>query len=397
MNITHGTHKDVVLSRAYPTCCSFRINLGGIFSGGFMKRLTMILLTGVFIFAGVATQVDAATITVTPPTSPSNPALNTPLANALTAAQGTATYQDAVNTLSKFDNQTDLARGFANANAYSSHAATIQGYQNYDLFYVSVGLMAGIQAPSTDQNYYKKSVIEDDLKSDGDVYAGISAGAAVSFGIHARFIAYGLYLSGTVGSINIEDESNYSFKSRIFGFGINYALLNPHGILFGFLNWRGLSLGTGLIYQRNEASFVYEFDSITQPVTGFSGVNLVVDPSAKFGFVNETYTVPVDIVTSFQLLWLLNITLGGGVDFVTGSTDLTLTSGGDIRVTGTNETITPGHITIDGSTNDVKPSRVRPKLMAGVGLQLGPIKLDVPVIYYPDAGAAVGITAAFVW
>jgi hypothetical protein len=30
-------------------------------------------------------------------------------------------------------------------------------------------------------------------------------------------------------------------------------------------------------------------------------------------------------------------------------------------------------------------------------VQIGPIKLDVPVIYYPDAGAAVGVTAAFVW
>ncbi len=323
-------------------------------------------------------------------------ALNTAWSSVLSSSS----YNDAINTISKFDNQSDLARGFANANAYSSHAGTIQGYQNYDLFYVSVGLMAGVQAPSADQDYYKKSVIEDDLKPDGDVYAGISAGAAISAGIHARFIAYGLYLSGTFGKVNIEDEGNYSFDSTIIGFGINYALINPHGILFGFLNWRGLSVGTGLIYQKNKASFVYDFDTVSQSFSG-GGVSgtMSVDPSTKFGFEVTTYTIPVDIVTSFQLLWLLNITAGVGVDFVYGKSDLTLTSGGDVNVniSSGSANIVPGSITVDGSTRDVNPNRVRPKLMAGIGLQLGPIKLDVPVIYYPDAGAAVGITAAFVW
>lgn len=363
-----------------------------------MKRISLLLLTGVFLLFIAAGALDAATIVVTAPKSSTNPGLlDIPLENALIAAQGTPTYQKAVNTLAKFENQTDLARGFANANAYSSHAGTIQGYQNYDLFFVSIGVMGGLQAPSGDADYYNKDTIEDDLEADGDVHAGVALGVAINAGIHAKFIAYGLYLTGIFGRVDIgEEQDDYTFESTTIGGRINYALIQTHGILLGFLKWRGLSIGTGFIYQKAEASMLYEFDSITQATT-VPGVSLVVDPSARFKFETTTYTVPVDIVTSFQLLWLFNITAGAGVDFVMGHTDLTLTSGGSINVTGTNETIIPGSITITGETDDVSPDRVRPKIMAGLGLQLGPVKIDMPVIYYPSAGAAIGLTAAFVW
>ncbi len=363
-----------------------------------MKKLTMILLTGVFIFAGVAAQLDAATVTGTPPTS-GNGTLDPLLASAFNSALADVNANSAI---SKFNNQTDLARGFANASAYASHAGTLQGYQNYDLFFVSVGMMAGVQAPSADSSYYEKSTIEDDLRSDGDIHAGVGASVAINAGIHARFIAYGLYLSGIFGKVKVgdADTDDYEFESTIIGGRINYALIQPHGVLFGLLNWRGLSLGTGFIYQKSKANFEFAIDTVSKPFSGggFTGT-LSVDPTVNFGFETKTYIVPVEVVTSFQLLWILNITLGAGVDFVTGKTDLNLSSAGDVNVSFTSgaTALTPGRVQVDGSTRDVSPDHILPKLMAGIGLQLGPIKLDVPVIYYPDAGAAVGITAAFVW
>jgi hypothetical protein len=259
--------------------------------------------------------------------------------------------------------------------------------------------MGGLQAPSGDADYYNKDTIENDLEEDGDVHAGVALGVAINAGIHAKFIAYGLYLTGIFGRVDIgEEQDDYTFESTTIGGRVNYALIQTHGILLGFLKWRGLSIGTGFIYQKAKASMVYEFDSIS--ATGSQGiynVTMTLDPSARFKFETTTYTVPVDIVTSFQLLWLFNLTAGAGVDFVMGHTDLTLTSGGSINVTGTSETITPGSITITGETDDVSPDRVRPKIMAGLGLQLGPVKIDMPVIYYPSAGAAIGLTAAFVW
>ncbi|HPB82313.1 MAG TPA: hypothetical protein PK200_09785 [Spirochaetota bacterium] len=366
-----------------------------------MKRISLLLFTGIFLLFIAAGVLDAATIIVNRPTSS-----NVTVDGLLKAAwedniEKSDSYKKAISTLSKFENQTDLARGFANANAYSSHAGTIQGYQNYDLFFVSIGVMGGLQAPSGDADYYNKDTIEDDLEADGDVHAGVALGVAINAGIHAKFIAYGLYLTGIFGRVDIgEEQDDYTFESTTIGGRINYALIQTHGILLGFLKWRGLSIGTGFIYQKAEASMVYEFDPISQSFSG-GGVTgtMTVDPSARFKFETTTYTVPVDIVTSFQLLWLLNLTAGAGVDFVFGHTDLTLTTGGSVntQINSGSANINPGSITITGETDDVSPDRVRPKIMAGLGLQLGPVKIDMPVIYYPSAGAAIGLTAAFVW
>lgn len=364
-----------------------------------MRKKITVALAALCLFAGLAMSADAATITGTAPTTGGViPAFDTALQNAFNAALADVNSNSAI---SKFSDQTDLARGFANANAYSSHAGTIQGYQNYDLFFVSVGVMAGVQAPSTEPDYYTSDSLEDDLRADGDVEAGVGASIAINAGIHAKFIAYGLYLSGIFGKVKLGDaeSDDYDFDSTVIGGRVNYALIQSHGILLGFLKWRGLSIGSGFIYQKSEANYQFTIDTVSQPISYGSGGTLTVDPTVNFGFETTTYTVPIDIVTSFQLLWILNITLGGGVDIVYGHTDLNLDAAGDVNVafTGAPATITPGRVEIDGSTRDVSPDRFHPKLMAGVGVQIGPIKLDVPVIYYPDAGAAVGVTAAFVW
>lgn len=88
-----------------------------------MRKKLIVALAALCLFAGLAMSADAATITGTAPTTGGViPALDTALQNAFDAACAEASTNSA---LSKFNNQTDLARGFANANAYSSHAGTI--------------------------------------------------------------------------------------------------------------------------------------------------------------------------------------------------------------------------------------------------------------------------------
>ena len=55
---------------------------------------------------------------------------------------------DANAELAKYDDQDKLATGFANANMYSTNAATQQGYPNYSLFAITTGVMVGAQAPT---------------------------------------------------------------------------------------------------------------------------------------------------------------------------------------------------------------------------------------------------------
>jgi hypothetical protein len=53
-------------------------------------------------------------------------------------------------------------------------------------------------------------------------------------------------------------------------------------------------------------------------------------------------------------------------------------------------------VTVDGSSSN-GPSIVRMRAMTGIGLGLGPVKIDVPFIYYVKSGMAFGVTAAIVW
>ncbi len=351
------------------------------------KRLQLVLAVSfisIFFFISLS---KAATMRVVQyPTDGINDVL---LQSALDTAVVSANSQ-----LSLFQNQTDLAQGFADANAFSSHAATLQGFQNYDLFAFGVGFMAGLQAPSLDLNYYD-SKIEEDIRKEGDISAGFSSSVSLIAGLHARFMYPCLYISAKFGRVDMGNpEDSYRFKNSIYGIGINYGLFMPRSILLGFLKWRGISLGTGLTYQHTEANFEIELDPITQPVAG--SVNLTLDPTVNFGLDITTYTIPLEAVTSFQFLWILNISAGIGADFIFGSSDLLITSVGDVSVSGTTLTQN-GIVEVDGSTKGVSPSKVRPKIMAGIGLNILLVKIEVPVVYYPSSGAAVGLTASIVF
>ncbi len=347
----------------------------------------MHLLFFLFFFH-FSTILHAATMTVVQyPTDGSN---DTALQNALDITVASANTQ-----LALFKNQTELAKGFADANAFSSHSATLQGFQNYDLFAVGIGYMAGIQMPSADPNYYKNSIVEEDIRRNGDISAGMSAGASLIAGIHARFLIPSLYLSVQVGKLDFGDaEKTYRFQNTIYGFGINYGLFMPRSILLGFMKWRGISLGTGLIYQHNEVNFEMELPPITQPVAG--SISLTLDPTVNFGLDITTYTIPLEAVTSFQLLWILNISAGIGADIIFGSSDIIITSAGNVSVTGTTLTQN-GIVAVDGSTRDVSPSAFRPKLMAGIGINILLVKIEMPVVYYQQTGAAIGLTASIVF
>jgi hypothetical protein len=182
------------------------------------------------------------------------------------------------------------------------------------------------------------------------------------------------------------------------------------GVGWGLFKWRGLSLGTGFIYHKSEINYDSKIDKQKQSFTGtgdtytVSGV-LVLDPSVDIGLKVTTYTVPVDIQTSFQLLWLLNLTLGAGVDFNFGTSDITLKSAGKATVTNlllggfdiNDISVDPGVVYIDGSTKNGKPVIIRPRVNAGLGLNVSVVKLDVMAYYYPMTGAAVGVSAGIVW
>lgn len=330
------------------------------------------------------------------------------------------------NEVKNFNEQKDLARGFGNANAYSANSSTMMGYQNYDLFAVSTGFMLGFQAPKSDFSYYSK--IMDDINEKGDLYAGLGLGVTfLNVGVNAGFIVPGLYLNAKYGGMSQEFGDDFAFDFLVWGVGANYRILDTKS-LAGIVKWRGISVGTGFYHQSNSIETRIKGEPVTNSVDFRAQVLSGTDPSQQaavgvgldslgfkaatpnlvmalesgfdMGLDISTTTIPIEASTAVSILFgVLNISAGLGTDLTFGSSEIILRGDTKNRTTtpdATKMTVSDADVVIDGSS-DNSPSFMRTRLMAGAGLGLGPVKLDIPLYYYMASGAAIGFTVAVVW
>jgi hypothetical protein len=313
-----------------------------------------------------------------------------------------------------FPSFTDLSRGFANASALTSYAGTNQSFQNYDLFSIMVGANMGFALPGSNPSDISKGF--NSFHDKGDVYLGAGASLAVNVGLKVPFIFDNLYVSGKFGSFtkhNIKmKDTRLDIDQTLVGFGLNYSLIQDYGLLGGLARWRGISLGSGLIYTSSKYTFnAFKKDQSYKFVDSkYSTITAEIDASnieADLSIKSSSLTVPFDAVTSMQMFWLLNFGFGAGIDIniPTSSID----GGGSAAITakdtsGLNvfktDTGNEGSVSIsDKSTSKAKfTDIVSPKLMASLGLNISIVKLDLPLIYYPFSKAfSIGICAGIVW
>ena len=372
-----------------------------------MKKLLLLMLplAAMVLYPMTAS---AAPLTITAPTVASD----TPLVNdgdiqgeINTASQ---TLQDNLNNnfFSKFTHQVNLARGIGNANNAAANAATNQGYQNYDLFSVQAGFMLGGAIPSVSSNIMETVNTLNDIKENGDMYAGFGTGFALNVGINGSLLVKDLYISGkfgmlsgkkTISSVDLEAEQ------FLLGVGLNYGLIDEIGILAGLARWRGISVGTGLMYHSNSTMVGIRIKDYSQPFTAgpVSGNLNITNITPTFSVDTKTFTIPVDIATSIQALWLLNASVGAGVDFNITSSENTLGVKSNIGITGTGFHQTAAGSMVAKASSKSKSGffdTVNPRLSASLGLNFSIIKLELPVVYYPfTKSGAVGLQAGVVW
>lgn len=370
-----------------------------------MQKAWSVLITGICVAGLNCGFVSAATVTGTSPVVHTGiPELDAALNQAIGAAFDDA-IAEANDSLSRYSDQQDLGRGFGNANAYSSQVATLQGFQNYSRVAIASGVMVGLQAPSTNPDYYDD--FEDHIRKDGDLFAGVGAGVSyLNIGVNAKFIHPGLYLNLKFGSLDLKPTDEARVGNTVIGIGANYSLAKASrgSSLF---KWRGLSVGSGITYHNSSLSYELELDELTEDFeANIDGHDVegevVVDPSVNLDIEVTTMTFQADITTAAQVLWLLNFTAGAGLDINFGKTDISVASAGSATVDNLNapggivESITDGRIVVDGSTKGISPSFGRFRLMTGVGFNIGPAKIDIPIIYYIKSGASAGVTVGVV-
>ncbi|OHD71613.1 MAG: hypothetical protein A2W19_15210 [Spirochaetes bacterium RBG_16_49_21] len=298
---------------------------------------------------------------------------------------GTPASQQALNdALLKYQHQAKLVKGFANASAYSSHTATQRGFQGYDKFAITLGTMAGAQVPATTSNlsYYKH--LADKLNKQGDVYVGLAWNAwALNVGVK---LPADLYLSGKFGKLKYSYQE-YDFDGTNTGFMINYQVIKPVSPPVKIILWRGISIGTGFLWQYNKTAYNYKAGSIT------SGPFLI-KPNMKIFSRSESYVIPVEVSTALRLFWFLNLHAGGGIDFALGSSRLNY-SGTGLVINTAGPSI--GLYTLYGRQGGTGPTNFLPKIFCGPGLSLGPVIIDIPFTYYFNDGFNVGVTVGVVW
>lgn len=360
-----------------------------------MRIITKLLI---LFFITASTGAFAATITITPPTT--SPSIDTEL----TAALNVIATRLNTNYFSKIQDQNEMARGFANSNAATVHNASLMGYQNYDLFAVMVGTQYAVSVPG-----YSMSKSADALKkttTNGDTYVGFAQSPVVAtVGLNCKPLMDGLYLSLKFGGFNYSQtfkDIDVDYSQKTFGVGANYNLLDGINIVAGLLRWRGFSFGTGVLYTQGDTKLT--LSNIPDQTESFTGgyTARVYDIKVKYKVKTSAVVVPLDLATSIQALWILNVGVGAGADIIFPKSKIT--TGGDAKIGINNYSgtiVTPGTIDVTASDTTNKPKakdRFVPRLSADIGLNFAVAKVDLTALLYPQTKtAAVGLSLGVVW
>jgi hypothetical protein len=334
----------------------------------------------------------AATITITRPSGTGNDAQAQNSCDAIAATLNS-------NYFNKIGELSDLSRGFANTNAAMHQNASMMSYQNYDLFAVMVGLQFGL-APANSTTAASNNL--KDVTSKGDAYAGVATGGVViNAGINAGFLMDGLYLSAKIGGFDYKQTSSkvdINYKQFLIGVGANYRYLDGFNLAHGFIQWRGISLGTGIVYVSEDTTVGIK--NIPDQYSNAGGIPInVTGIAANLAIKSSAIVIPFDVSTSIQTLWIANLGIGAGVDLIIPESKINVGGGASVNTTGVQSA--PGSISVSAvdTTSKAKfTDMLAPRLNASIGMNIAIVKLDVPLSYYPlSKTATLGITAGIVW
>jgi len=322
-----------------------------------------------------------------------------------------ARYQELVDGIDP--NPQKLIGAFATSSVFSSTGASLRTFQGYNTFALTVGAMAGIQLPVSinyifrDMEYIGDKLFND-MNTDGDLRIGMNPQMInAQLGINTSgFLLKGLYVGLKGGYIRLPslnlDGLQMAFRTWSIGGMINYQLFPQIRMPGGIIVWRGINLGTGFIYQNT--SFAMDVPLIPEGGLssdlvniGGTGVDLDLgDPKLNFRFGVNTYTVPLEVVTSVRLLGFANFSFGAGADFGFGGANMEGSIKSEINLKNLPDGLIqsqPGRISVSiGGPGS--PTLINPKIMTSFAFSAGPaIILDIPFTYYfLNEGYNIGVT-----
>jgi len=309
------------------------------------------------------------------------------------------TLSDQFNEM-PFGSPTKFLGAMANSSVYGSHGATTRAYGGYKMLSATIGSMFGFQLPNGLVSIINDiNGISDTIKEDGDLNLGVGPNVFnVNFGLHMGFIKLDkLYLGARLGYFKLPSLINdFNYDYLTLGVTANYQII-PSLSLAGLITCRGLSLGSGLLYNKSNIKITVPVgDPINEQIGDDDSIGYVrLKPKASLNLKINTVTIPIEAVTAIKLL-IFNIPLGLGADIAFGKTDLGFGVDSDIDLdlkkgNGLSQA-TKGNLSVKAGAN-ASPTVFNFKIMTGFGFVMGPVVIDIPLTIYPaNNGYTFGLT-----
>jgi len=300
-------------------------------------------------------------------------------------------------------NLNELTGAFATSSIFASTGATQRGFGGYNLLAVTVGAMGGLRLPASPFSFVREmNSLLDNVERLDDISLGFNPqliNAQIGFNT-SKFLLDKLYLGLKLGYFRL-DTGPVTFSTPSIGLMANYQLIPQIRFPTGIIIWRGINLGTGLIYQYTDMGISIPLPSKREPLNllGYNLTTIIIDSQLTLEFVKNTITIPLEAMTSLRMFGFLNLSLGLGADIGFGSADFNLTGDVTASFEGLPEFLNPlqnaGLSASTGSKNS--PDLFNPKLMAGFGFSIGPVIIDIPVTYYfLNNGYNLGVTLGLI-
>lgn len=285
----------------------------------------------------------------------------------------------------KYGAAEDISRGLDNAAAFAADGGYLRSALDYKFISVSVSTNGSVILDDSDIDQFL-----DEYHDRGDIYAGVGLQAITgSVGINMGYLLgmdRGLYLTLKAGKSSCE-AGDIEFDSTLFGFMVNYQLVKPAGKA-GF-GWNGINVGAGLTYYSNDLQWNSEgLGSVSYTwTTGSYERKVRMKPDMETNVEISGFVLPVEIITGVKALCIFDIFAGLGADIMFGG-ESTLKYDGYGTVsyndgTGAGWAAEKGSVSVSGDVEGDKDN-IKFKAVAGLGLALGPVHLELPVTVYFD-------------
>lgn len=280
-------------------------------------------------------------------------------------------------------------KGMANSLTISGKGTAADYATDYDWFVIAANVGAGADsggAKATD-------VLGGDV--DTNNLRGVGAQATVMLGINLAVLPWDriwfFNLNKTKLYFNTfsysKTSGKISGKTETLGMHIQYKIMEGKGIGWKMLHWGGVDFTTG--FESAKLKFNYS-ESVTKTTT-VSGQSATYSGPISVNSTTSTVSVPLEVSTNLQWLYLFTTYLGAGMDFNSGKSTVDASSTGTIS----------GAITATGKINlgqEGKPNATDFRYFIGQQINLPLVKVFAQLnqsMSNDTLGAAAGVKIAW--